>query len=73
MQPTPLIHPHGVYSSDDLSQLLDASPETLLAARRSGALRGVRKGRRLVYLGSWVLAWLNSDPVQAGEVRRAHP
>jgi hypothetical protein len=61
------IQPTGIYSTDDVCAMLDASPDTLAAARRSGELRGVRKGRRIIYLGEWVLAWL-----RAGQEGRDH-
>jgi hypothetical protein len=62
MQETiPTIHPTGIYATDDLCAMLDVSPATLSEARRSGALRSTRKGRRIIYLGEWVLAWLAAD------------
>ncbi len=61
MPDTATIHPNGIYSTDDLCVMLDVSPQTAAEARRSGALRWVRKGRRVLYLGEWVLAWLRAD------------
>jgi hypothetical protein len=58
----PTIRPTGVYSTADVCALLDVSPATLNEARRSGALRAVRKGRRRIYLGEWLLEWLRTDP-----------
>jgi hypothetical protein len=58
MSDTITIHPTGIYTSDDLCAMLDVSPQTLADARRSGALRSTRKGRRVIYLGEWVLDWL---------------
>jgi hypothetical protein len=55
------LNPLGVYSGRELGRILDAGPATLAAARRFGALRAVKKGRRVVYLGEWVLAWLNAE------------
>jgi hypothetical protein len=59
------IHPTAVYSNDDLSSLIDVSPDALAKARRSGALRWVRKGRRVIYLGEWVLDWLRAGGEEA--------
>jgi hypothetical protein len=61
MVETTAIQPTGVYTNDDLSVLLDVSPETLAKARHSRALRWVRKGRRVIYLGEWVLDWLRAE------------
>jgi len=54
----PTIQPTGIYTAADLSRMLDVSPDTQAEARRNGALRYVRKGRRTIYLGEWVLTWL---------------
>jgi hypothetical protein len=54
------IEPFGIYSSDDLSKMLDVSPQTLAEARRSGALLFTRKGRKTLFLGQWVLDWLRN-------------
>jgi hypothetical protein len=61
MPETITIHPTGIYSTDDLCVMLDVSPQTLADARRSGALQSTRKGRRVLYLGEWVLAWLRGE------------
>ena len=58
MPETITIQPTGIYSSDAVCAMLDVSPQTLAEARRSGALRAARKGRRWLYLGEWLLAWL---------------
>jgi hypothetical protein len=65
MPDTATIHPNGVYGTDDLCAMLDVSPQTLAEARRAGALRSVRKGRRVIYLGEWVLAWLRGEQGEA--------
>jgi hypothetical protein len=62
------IQPTGIYSSDDVSAMLDVGGETLAKARRTGALRAVRKGRRWIYLGEWLLDWLRHSE----EVSQAH-
>jgi hypothetical protein len=60
MPDTITIHPTGIYCTDDLCVMLDVSPDTVADARRAGALRWVRKGRRILYLGQWVLDWLSA-------------
>jgi hypothetical protein len=57
----PTLNPLAVYSGDQLSAILDVGEATLADARRSGALRSVKKGRRVIYLGEWVIAWLKAD------------
>jgi hypothetical protein len=58
MPDTNAIQPTGIYSTDDLCAMLDVSPVTVAEARRSGALTSTRKGRRVIYLGEWILTWL---------------
>jgi hypothetical protein len=62
------INPLGVYTANQLSTMLDVSEATLAEARRSGALRAVKKGRRQLYLGRWVLSWL-CDELDEGVFR----
>jgi hypothetical protein len=61
---TVTINPLAVYTAEQLSAMLDVSETTLALARRSGALRWTKKGRRVLFLGEWVLAWLRDG---AGE------
>jgi hypothetical protein len=61
MLDTVTIHPTGIYSTDALCAMLDVSPQTLADARRAGELRSTRKGRRVIYLGEWVLTWLRQS------------
>jgi hypothetical protein len=58
--PCILIEPNGVYDDDLLCSALEIGSQTLADARRSGALRYTRKGRRVLYVGVWILAWLTS-------------
>jgi excisionase family DNA binding protein len=61
MTEAPTIEPHGIYTVGQLGALLDVSEATLVKARRSGALRATKKGRRVLFLGESVLEWLRSD------------
>jgi hypothetical protein len=56
--PRLLIEPNGVYDDALLCSALEVSTNTLADARRAGELRFARKGRRVLYLGEWVMAWL---------------
>jgi hypothetical protein len=63
------IDPNGIYDDTRLYGVLEVSASTLAKARRGGRLRYCRQGKRILYLGSWVLAWLEADARQ--EERRA--
>jgi hypothetical protein len=66
-----LIEPEAVYDDGALRQALGLTATTLSAARRAGRLRYTRQGKRTLYKGSWVLAWLDSEsaPVSPAEPR----
>jgi hypothetical protein len=55
------IDPLAVYDDGALRHELGLSSASLSRARRAGHLRYSRQGRRVIYLGSWLLAWLESD------------
>jgi len=55
------IDPTGIYDDDLLFGVLGVSGSVLANARREGSLRFVRKGRRVLYLGEWILAWLEAE------------
>ncbi len=52
---------NALFTSAQLRAMLDVSERTLATARASGALLSTRKGRRVFYLGKWVLDWLEAD------------
>jgi hypothetical protein len=58
------IDPTGIYDDVLLYGTLEVSVATLAKARREGRLRYSRQGKRILYLGSWVLAWLEADARQ---------
>lgn len=51
----------AVYDDAALQTSLGIGGETLHAARKAGQLRFTRKGRRILYLGQWILNWLEAD------------
>ncbi len=53
-----LIHPEGVYDDGAIRQDLGLTDAALAKARRSGSLRHTRVGKRVLYKGAWILAWL---------------
>jgi hypothetical protein len=64
------IDPAAIYDDDSLYAALGISFQALAVARRERALRFARKGRRILYLGEWVTAWL-SNAMPAKEVASA--
>jgi hypothetical protein len=60
LRPVP-IDPGAVYDDGAVSLALDIPAATLARARREGRLRFTRQGRRVFYLGQWLLDWLTCD------------
>ena len=56
-----LIDPRALYDDGAIVLALDIPSSTLARARRDGTLRYTRRGRRVLYLGQWVLDWLTVD------------
>ncbi len=56
------IDPDGVYDDLGVYDALEIRTSALARARRDGGLRYVRRGGRFLYLGSWLLSWLTSNP-----------
>lgn len=54
------IEPEALYDDGSLRQALGLTPATLAAARRAGSLRYTRQGKRTLYKGTWILAWLET-------------
>jgi hypothetical protein len=65
------ISPTGIYDDVSLYAALEVSAATLARARRQGTLRYSRQGRRILYLGEWVLAWLRAAASPREEVGSA--
>jgi hypothetical protein len=57
--------PAGLYDDDALYASLELSAATMARARREGRLRYTRQGRRVLYLGQWLLDWLTADSALA--------
>jgi len=64
MQAPVSIEPQQVYDDGALYLTLGLTPSTLAGARRRGALRYTRRGKRTLYLGQWILDWLAADERQ---------
>lgn len=63
----------GVYDDDILYAVLGVSAQTLARSRRDGSLRYTRKGKRILYLGRWVLSWLVAGVDEMSDQREGVP
>jgi hypothetical protein len=52
------LHPHAVYDDGALYCELGLTATALARARRSGRLRFTKQGKRILYLGQWIIDWL---------------
>jgi hypothetical protein len=66
------IDPAAVYDDGAILLALDISSASLARARRAGQLRFSRQGRRILYLGRWLLEWLEADSTPASSEEVAH-
>ena len=64
------LDPRGVYDDGTLHVYLGLSPASLADARRRGELRHTRKGKRIIYLGQWILDWLEATSQPAKGVAK---
>lgn len=62
----------AVYDDAALQIALGMGAESLASARKSGGLRFTRKGRRIFYLGRWILDWMEVDAHRQREPEVAH-
>jgi hypothetical protein len=60
------IDPAAIYDDASLYAELEISLQAIASARREGRLRHTRQGRRILYLGEWVIAWLTADSAPVG-------
>jgi hypothetical protein len=56
------IEPEALYDDGSLRQTLGFTAASLAAARRAGTLLFTRQGKRTLYKGAWILAWLDAAP-----------
>jgi hypothetical protein len=67
------IHPDAIYHDGQVRLLLGLPGATLDRARREGRLRYTRQGGRVLYRGTWLLAWLEADAERTLSQRAAEP
>ncbi len=64
------IEPSHLYDDGVLQLAAGIAPGTLSKARRSGRLRFTKQGNRVLYLGRWILDWLEAESRQgAGDAK----
>jgi len=63
------IDPDAIYDDGPLVIDLGMRGSSLARARRSGALRYTRKGGRVLYLGRWILDWLEEEQSPGSPIR----
>ncbi len=56
-----VIEPSAVYSEADVRLGLGLTSATMTRARREKRLRFSRQGNSFLYLGQWLLDWLEED------------
>jgi hypothetical protein len=61
VQPHTPILPNALYSEEALMEILGLGSEPLRRARRSGQLRYSRPSKSPLYLGQWVIDWLQAQ------------
>ena len=64
------IDPTGIYDDGALRHELGLAHAAVNRARRTGRLRFTRQGHRVLYLGQWVLDWLQADGQNGKELVR---
>jgi hypothetical protein len=59
------IDPDAFYDDHSAGLKLGFQREALARARKAGELRFTKKAGRVLYRGSWLLAWLAGEPAGA--------
>ncbi len=54
------------FYTDNALALAGLSDTSIAKARRAGLLRHTRRGGRIMYRGSWIIAWLTGDQERQG-------
>lgn len=55
------IDPRAVYDNAAIDMQLNVSAAALRRARQSGELKYAKLGQRTLYLGQWILDWLEYE------------
>jgi hypothetical protein len=64
------IEPEALYDDGSVRQALGLTATSLAAARRAGSLRFTRQGKRTLYKGAWILAWLDTAATTLSDPRQ---
>ena len=65
------IDPEAMYDDGSLCQALGLTDAALANARREGTLRYALQGKRTLYLGRWILDWLEAAAAKPPTTRQA--
>jgi len=63
----PAIIADAVYHDGDARLALGLTDAAMRRARRDGRLRYTRQGQRVLYLGRWLLEWLEADAEEVAQ------
>ena len=55
------VNPTSIYDDSTIQQSLGISAESLKRARKMRKLRFAKNGHRILYLGRWLIDWLESE------------
>lgn len=66
-----IIDPAAVWEDGQLRLALGLTSSLLSRERREGRLRFKRAGNQILYLGQWILDWLDASPTAQREVAHA--
>jgi hypothetical protein len=56
------VHPTGVYGREQARAILGLPDSTFRLECQSGRLRSSRRGKRLYFLGQWLIDWVSATP-----------
>lgn len=58
------INPEAFYDDSNIYGLLGISISAITRSRLDGSLRFTRAGKRVFYLGQWIIDWLTHNEVR---------
>ena len=59
------IDPESIFDREAVETTLGIAESTLRAARKSGRLKFMKLGHRVLYKGCWLLEWIEANTAQA--------
>ncbi len=58
------VEPTAIYDEYQIRRALGLTEHLMLKERRDGRIKFARRGRRVYYLGSWIINWMEGDTAQ---------